>query len=60
MANANGFEAGLSPLYFNRTCHISRTTYVKCLRELKEKGYLIEVEFDDGVEGYIFLDSGFN
>lgn len=52
------YELGLSSKIVNEFCNISRSTYDKAVKELIEKGYLMEVELYEGLTGYIFWEGG--
>ena len=52
--NANGYAMDLYPIDFMNITHLSRTTYVKCFKELEEKGYLIKSTKKDNT--YLFQE----
>lgn len=52
--NANGYAMDLYPVDFTTITGLSRTTYVKCFKELEEKGYLIKSTKKDNV--YLFQE----
>lgn len=52
--NANGYAMDLYPVDFTNITGLSRTTYVKCFKELEEKGYLIKSTKKNNV--YLFQE----
>ena len=52
--NATGYAMDLYPVDFTNITGLSRTTYVKCFKELEEKGYLIKSTKKNNV--YLFQE----
>ena len=52
------YDLALSSKVVTDFCHISRGTYDRAVQELIEKGYLMEAEIYNGINGYIFWEGG--
>lgn len=52
--NANGYAMDLYPVDFINITGLSRSTYIKCFKELEDKGYLIQSNKQNNV--YLFQE----
>lgn len=52
--NANGYRMDLYPIDFINITGLSRSTYIKCFKELEDKGYLIQSNKQNNV--YLFQE----
>ena len=52
--NANGYRMDLYPVDFMNITGLSRSTYIKCFKELEDKGYLIQSNKQNNV--YLFQE----
>lgn len=52
--NANGYRMDLYPIDFMNITGLSRSTYIKCFKELEDKGYLIQSNKQNNV--YLFQE----
>lgn len=39
-------------------CGISKNTYLKCIRELRENDYIVDAKLHENFYGYIFIEEG--
>lgn len=53
------YEFGLSAVDACQACGIAKNTYLAAVKELIEKGYLVEVELYENLTGYLFIESGY-
>ena len=56
--NQNEHEFGLSMEDVCRQTGISKNSYHRAVKELIEKGYLVEVELYPNLWGYLFVEHG--
>lgn len=56
--NREGHEIGLSSKHFCAVSGCSRNAYFAAVQELIDRGYLVEVELYEGLQGYLFIEGG--
>lgn len=56
--NQDGYEFALSREDVLKSCGISKATYDRAIKELQETGYLIPYTFNNGIQGYQFVQDG--
>ena len=57
-ANQNNYELGFSPAHFAAMTNTHVDTARAAFKELIDKGYLVEVELKENLNGYLFIEQG--
>lgn len=57
--NQSGYELGLSMKDVVKECGMNKNTYYTAVKELIDKGYLVEVELYPNLTGYLFIEQGY-
>lgn len=56
--NQDSYEFGFSSQDASLQCGMSKRTCIESIKELIEKGYLVEVELYPNLTGYLFIETG--